>query len=249
MRFTSSDGGKTAATQTTIPTCPATQGQSHQISNLTITTDRKLICHMGDGFTASTALNLGSYRGKILRLELDGTPVTTNPFYDAGNGITATDYVYAYGVRNPFGGAWRALDGLHYVVENGPSIDRFAQIQAGRNFTWNGTESTMLAHALYNWNPATGPVNLAFVQPQTFGGSGFPAGKMDHAFVTESSTHERLLGRRASASPERILDANGALLAGPIPFSSTPAADARRLRAQLLDGLYMTELYNDSGSN
>ena len=96
------------------------------------------------------------------------------------------DYVYAYGVRNPFGGAWRASDGKHYTVENGPSVDRLSQLVAGRNYLYNGSDASMMNFAIYNWNPATAPVNITFVQQQTFGGSQFPASKMDHAFVSES---------------------------------------------------------------
>jgi len=73
VRFQSADGGLTAATQMTILNMPGEeQGQSHFISNLTIGPDGKLYVHMGDGFNAATALNLNSFRGKILRLNLDG---------------------------------------------------------------------------------------------------------------------------------------------------------------------------------
>ena len=50
-----------------------TQGQSHQISNITIGPDGKLYVHVGDGFDTAMALNLDSYRGKILRMNLDGS--------------------------------------------------------------------------------------------------------------------------------------------------------------------------------
>ncbi|HUR28981.1 MAG TPA: PQQ-dependent sugar dehydrogenase, partial [Planctomycetota bacterium] len=101
-RFQSADGGRTASFRTTIlDMLNESQGQSHQISNLTIAPDGKLICHMGDGFTTSTAQDLNSFRGKILRMNLDGSAASDNPFYDAANGITARDYVFAYGVRNP----------------------------------------------------------------------------------------------------------------------------------------------------
>ena len=69
---------------------PETQGQSHHISNITIGPDNKLYVHMGDGFNAATALNLDQFRGKVLRMNKDGTPVATgdpagaNPFYNAG---------------------------------------------------------------------------------------------------------------------------------------------------------------------
>ncbi len=102
MRFHSTDGGRTAATQTTILSMPGEdQGQSHFISNVSIGPDGKLYVHMGDGFQYPTALDLDSFRGKILRMNLDGSAPTDNPFYNAGNGINARDYVYAYGFRNP----------------------------------------------------------------------------------------------------------------------------------------------------
>src|SRR5262249_46968205 len=64
VRFHSTDGGLTAATQTTIlDMIGETQGQSHQVSNLSFGPDGKLYLHMGDGFDASTAQNLSSFRG------------------------------------------------------------------------------------------------------------------------------------------------------------------------------------------
>jgi glucose/arabinose dehydrogenase len=250
VRFTSLDGGRTAATETTVLDMPGeTQGQSHQISNLSFGPDGKLYCHMGDGFDTATAQDLGSFRGKILRLNLDGSAPSDNPFYDASDGITSRDYVYAYGVRNPFGGDWRAADGMPYEVENGPSVDRFAKLVAGRNYLWDGSDASMHNYAIWNWAPAHGPVNLAFVQPETFGGSGFPASVMGHAFVSESGpTHAQgpqELGKRVT---EFILDANGNLVAGPIPFleyAGTGWATAVGLAAGP-DGLYVTELYPDT---
>ncbi len=253
VRYSSFDGGRTASSATTIlDIVGETQGQSHQISNLTLLPDGTLLCHMGDGFNAATAQNLDSFRGKILRLNLDGSPVSSNPFYNASNGITARDYVYAYGVRNPFGGEWRAADGEQYCVENGPSVDRFAKIVSGRNYGWNGSDQSMTNFALYNWSPATGPVNLAFIQPQSFGGSGFPAAFQGHAFVTESgptyATGQNAQGKRVT---RWVLDANGGLVAGPLPFveySGFQKATACGLEAGP-DGLYMTDLYRDFGTN
>jgi len=253
VRLSSNDGGRTAATQTTIlDMFGEPQGQSHQISNLSIHPDGKLIVHMGDGFVSATAQDLGSFRGKLLRVNLDGSPAADNPFYNAGDGIAVIDYVYAYGVRNPFGGDYRAADGLHYTVENGPSIDRFCQVTPGQNFLWNGTNGSMLNHALYSWNPANGPVNLAFVQPETFGGSGFPLDKQGHAFVSESGptygTGSQAKGKRIS---EFVLDASGAVISGPSPFLEY-AGQGKETAVGLAagpDGLYMTSLYKDDGVN
>jgi len=204
---------------------------------------------MGDGFTTATARDLDSFRGKILRLDLDGSAPPDNPFYDASDGIGARDYVYAYGVRNPFGGDWRAADGMPYEVENGPAVDRFAKLVRGRDYLWDGSDASMRNYAIWNWAPAHGPVNLAFVQPETFGGSGFPASAMGHAFVSESGpTHAQgpqALGKRVT---EWILDANGDLVAGPIPFLEYAGSGWGTVCGVAAgpDGLYTTELYPDA---
>jgi PKD repeat protein/glucose/arabinose dehydrogenase len=249
VRFTSTDGGRTAATQTIILNMVGeTQGQSHQVSNLTFGPDGKLYVHMGDGFNSATAQNLGSFRGKILRLNRNGTAAFDNPFYNANDGITARDFVFAYGVRNPFGGAWRESDGFHYEVENGPSVDRFAKIVAGRNYLWDDSDASMTNFALYNWDPAHGPVNIAFVQPGTFGGSGFPGASLGHAFVSESgptwATGPQTLGKRIT---EWVLDGSGNLVSGPTPLVEYVGAGKASCvgLAAGPDGLYFSDLYKD----
>jgi PKD repeat protein len=225
-----------------------TQGQSHQISNFSIGPDGFLYVHMGDGFDAATAQNLNSFRGKILRLNFDGTPVDTNPFYDAGDGITSRDYVYAYGVRNPFGGAWRASDAAHYIVENGPSVDRITRLVAGRNYLWSGTNQSMQNFAIYNWAPSTGPVNIAFTETATWGGGGFPAGKMDHAFITESgptwATGPQANGKRIT---EWVFDSSGNLVSGPVNFVTYNGSGKASVVAITAgpDGLYFSDFYKD----
>jgi glucose/arabinose dehydrogenase len=249
VRFHSLDGGRTAQSQTVIlDMYPENQGPSHQISNVSIGPDSKLYVHMGDGFSAATAGNLDSFRGKILRLQLDGSPAADNPFYNAQDGITARDYIYAYGLRNPFGGAWSAADGAHYSVENGPSTDRFARIVAGRNYGWRGNNSDMTTFALYNWTPSVAPVNIAFIQPETFNGSGFPAEKMGHAFISESgptyAAGPVANGKRIS---EFVLDAQGNLVDGPLPlieYNGTGQGTVVPLAAGP-DGLYFSEFYKD----
>jgi Glucose / Sorbosone dehydrogenase len=114
VRFFSNENGAVSGHSATIlDMAGESMRESHQISNLTIGPDGKLYAHMGDGFDYTTAQNLDSFRGKILRLNLDGSAPTDNPFYNSADGITARDYVYALGFRNPFGGDWRQADGFH----------------------------------------------------------------------------------------------------------------------------------------
>ena len=119
-RLTSNDGGRTMATRTRIlDMAPEVQGQSHQISNITFGPDGYLYVHVGDGFDAASAQNLTQFRGKILRMTSAATPVSSNPFYNLADGITATDYIFARGVRNPFGGAWRQKVGKQWSLMQG----------------------------------------------------------------------------------------------------------------------------------
>ncbi|MBK9388557.1 MAG: PQQ-dependent sugar dehydrogenase [Planctomycetes bacterium] len=250
VRLSSIDGGRTSISRSVVLNMPGeSQAQSHQISNLEIVGGR-LFAHMGDGFVTATALNLDSFRGKVLCLELSGAASSTNPFYNAANGITARDYIYAYGLRNPFGGGYRAADGFRYEVENGPTVDRFARVEPGANYGFDGTDASMAIRAIFNWSPAMAPVNVVFVQPSTFGGSGFPASKQDRAFVSESGpTYASGTQTRGKAISEFAMDLNGNRLAGPIPFVEyvgTGHATAVGLAAGP-DGLYFTELYRDAG--
>ncbi len=259
LRMHSNDGGHTAATMTKIlDSKPDQTGASHQISNLTVGPDLKLYVHMGDGDIQGNAQNLDSYLGKILRINLDGSVPADNPFYDASNGITARDRIIAYGLRNPFGGDWRAANNSHYEVENGPSNnDRLARVWpnpslngASRNFGFDGSDESMRTGALYNWSPPHAPTNLAFVQPQTFGGSGFPAGQMDHAFVAESgptfAAGPQSLGKRISElDPDPNTGEFGASAAHPlIEYDGVGYGTVVGLAAGP-DGLYFTDLYKD----
>jgi glucose/arabinose dehydrogenase len=251
VRYQSHSNGRIADSATTIlDLIGEDMFESHQISHLSIGPDGKLYVHMGDGFSSWTAQDLDYYRGKILRLNLDGSPATDNPFYDPTDGIDSRDYVFAYGFRNPFGGVWRAADNSLYTVENGPSIDRFAKVVRGRNYLWDGTDDSMFNFAIYNWSPAVAPVNVAFIETATFNGSRFPLEKMDHAFVTESGPTWAtgpvdIFGKRIS---EFALDSGGNLASGYpktlIEYSGTGKATAAGLAAGP-DGLYFTDLYVD----
>jgi glucose/arabinose dehydrogenase len=253
IRFHSEDGGLTAAgpPTTTLDMAGETESPSHQISNLSIGPDGKLYVHLGDGFEPATAQDLSSFRGKILRVNLDGTPPSDNPFYDDADGITARDYVYAYGFRNPFGGAWRASNGAHYEVENGPAVDRLARVIPGMNYGYDGTDASMATGALFNWVPSHAPVNIAFVQEQTFGGSGFPDAQWDHAFVTESgptwATGPQVHGKRiVEFEPDPVTGELGGHPHTLVEYTGTGKATAVGLAAGP-GGLYFTELYRDQG--
>lgn len=249
VRFHSTDGGLTASSRTTIlDMSGAPQEASHQISNLSIGPDKKLYVHMGDGFTPSIAQNLDSFRGKVLRLNLDGSAPADNPFYDAGDGIKARDYVFASGFRNPFGGAWRAADGQHYEVENGPSIDRLARVTKGTNYGWDGGNGSIRQRALYTWDPSHAPVNIAFIEAETHHAAGFPPDKYGHAYVSESGpTYATGPQSRGKRIVEFTFGANGSVSAprSLVEYNGSGKTSVAGLAAGP-DGLYFSGLYSDS---
>ena len=250
LRLQSDDGGRTAARVTPVIEFPGeSTTPSHQISNVTIGPDGKLYVHVGSSFSW-IAQDLNTIDGKILRINGDGTAPSDNPFYDAGNGITATDYIFALGFRNPFGGAWRFADQSLYEVENGPSIDRLAKVVRGRNYLWDGTDPSMRNFATFNWPWPVAPIQIAFVEPERFDGSGFPASKLGSAFVTESgatwASGPQEYGKRIS---ELVLGFDESTVSGPSPFAVYDGS-GKATAAGLLagpDGLYFTDLYRDYG--
>jgi glucose/arabinose dehydrogenase len=262
-RIDSAAGGLTMSTRTVLLNMqPETQGQSHIISNISIGPDSKLYVHMGDGFDASTALNLDQYRGKVLRMNKDGTPVATgdpagaNPFYNASNGINSRDYIYTYGHRNPFGGAWEPSTGKHWVVENGNSLDRLVDLTSGGNYGWSGNDSALVTFSKYIWNPSTAPVNIAFIDTAVQGGSMFPASASGNAYVTLSgSTYASGPLDQSKGIVEFTdlvtLDGSGKLAVPPsflVKYNGTGRATTAALAAGP-DGLYFSDLYEDTGVN
>jgi glucose/arabinose dehydrogenase len=256
-RLDSHDGGLTFATRTVLLNMqPEAQGPSRQISNLSIGPDDKLYVHMGDGFVPSTALNLNQFRGKVLRMNRDGTPPIDNPFFNAADGITATDYIFTYGHGNPFGGGWRAADGRHWIVEMGSLVDRLVDLVSGQSYGWSGDNAAILTFSKYNWIPAALPVNIDFVESTKFGGSGFPIEAFGHAYVS-------LTGPTYAAGPQEraksieefsdldTLDPEGKLAAAPSTLVKYNGAGRATIAGLAVgpDGIYFTDLYEDTGVN
>ncbi len=250
LRLQSDDGGRTAARVIPVIQFPGESSTpSHQISNVTVGPDGKLYVHVGSSFSW-LAQDLTTIDGKILRINKDGTAPSDNPFYDASNGITSTDYIFALGFRNPFGGAWRFADQSLYEVENGPSTDRLSKVVRGRNYLWDGLDPSMRNFATFNWPWPVAPIQIAFIERERFNGSAFPASKLGSAFVTESgatwATGPQEYGKRIS---ELSIGFNESIVSGPTTFAKYDGS-GKGTAAGLVagaDGLYFTDLYRDYG--
>ncbi len=99
----------------------------HHGGRLKIGPDGKLYITTGDATEPDLAQDVKSLNGKILRMNLDGTIPSDNPF--------SGSYVYSYGHRNPQGLVW--MGQTLYASEHGQSAhDEMNLIKPGANYGW-----------------------------------------------------------------------------------------------------------------
>lgn len=156
---------------------------SHQIGSCQVADDF-LYVSVGDGRQTKESQNVDSLLGKILRLTLDGQPVPDNPFYDASDDQKAADFVWSYGLRNPFG--LKAISDRLFVADNGSDIDRLLEARAGENYLWDGTDWSIGARAELALSPDVGPAQLEFNAP---GSTALPA-EYEQSFFMAASKPE-----------------------------------------------------------
>jgi len=157
VRMSSNNGIKMTAMKTIIDGIPSTT-KAHQIQAVSIGFDGRLYVNVADGGAYEMAQVDVDLRGKILRMNLDGTIPEDNP--------NPNSYVYAKGFRNPFGAAWRKSDQTLYVSINGPDRDDVVgRVNAGNNHGW---PKTMRENAIFWWEYTQAPTALAFMQDRQF---------------------------------------------------------------------------------
>jgi len=133
---------------------------NHQIGGCVVVGD-SLFVGVGDGAVATRARDLDSVSGKVLRMSLDGKPHAGNPFAASARPGSGRPYVWAYGLRNPFG--LTTVGNALFATHNGNAIDSFLRIERGEDYGWNGTDAAIGANAEAVMNPAVGPVHVAHV--------------------------------------------------------------------------------------
>lgn len=167
VRTTSSSGVQMDSMSGVIDNIPSTT-RAHQIQAVSIGFDKKLYVNVADGGEWKKAQDDHDLRGKILRMEKDGSIPWDNP--------NPGSYVYAKGFRNPFGAAWRHSDRCLYIAGNGPDVDdRIAKVLPLENYGWPGT---MRKNSLFWWHHTQAPTALDFMQEAQF-----PHQFNDHLFV------------------------------------------------------------------
>src|SRR3954454_3706539 len=140
---------------------PYVAGAGHQIGACLVE-NRSVFVSVGDGWTPTAAQDQSALLGKVLRMTEDGEPYPGNPFPRGKGGAT---YVWAYGLRNPFG--LKAVNDQLFATENGQHVDAFLRIDRARNYHWNGQDWSVGIGADALFSPAFSPVQLDYYGGET----------------------------------------------------------------------------------
>ncbi len=106
---------------------------NHNGGRIVFGPEGKLWIVTGDNAVPSTSQQVTNLRGKVLRVNPDGTIPASNPFGTR---------IYAFGIRISFGFAFDPETGRPWETENGPSCnDEINLIVKGGNFAWGPNQS------------------------------------------------------------------------------------------------------------
>jgi glucose/arabinose dehydrogenase len=150
-RFTLSGNTIDPASESVVLDNISAQNGNHNGGTILIGPDGKLWAAPGDsgaanadGTSKSQTLSPypyeGAFNGKVLRMELDGSPAAGNPFL---SDATKEPRIWAYGFRNPFRFSFRPSNASIYIADVGQSAREELDVGApGGNFGWPYLEGT-----------------------------------------------------------------------------------------------------------
>lgn len=160
---------------------PKVTGNGHYSHRIAVSPDgRQLFISSGERQKFTPAQDLGQNLGKIVRLNLDGTPAPGNPFANKG-GIAAQ--VWTLGHRNVLGLRFDA-QGRLWDLEHGPrGGDELNLVKPGQNYGWpvvsdgdhydgraiprHATRPDFAPPAI-SWNPVIAPGDFIFYRGDLF---------------------------------------------------------------------------------
>ena len=221
----------------------------HHGGDLSFGPDGKLYITVGEHFDPPQAQILSNFRGKVLRINSDGSVPPDNPFND-GAGPNREE-IWALGLRNPFRASFDSVTGRYYIGDVGGNVNSTAVEElhlgvAGANFGWPTCQGSCavagMSNPIYAY-PHAGR-DAAIAAGFVYRGTQFPAEYVGNFFYADYTQNwiRRL-----------TLDANGNVT-GSLPFepmdgsSDGPSGDIVHLTQGPDGALYYTDLgYSDVG--
>jgi len=152
VRVTMAGGSVDVGTLATIVTGIRTDNGNHNGGVVRVGPDGKLYVGVGDTGTGDNqggpgtstnpyAQDLGALNGKVLRVNLDGTIPSDNPFVQTAGAQPA---IWAYGFRNPFRMSFDPATGALWLADVGDAtVEEIDIIQRGGNYAWPHCEGTL----------------------------------------------------------------------------------------------------------
>lgn len=117
-----------------LVTKSATSTSRHFGSRITFGGQGHVFFGVGDRGERDNAQNLEVHAGSILRLNLDGSVPSDNPFINVKGALPE---IWSYGHRNPQGLVFDKISGLLWEIEHGPrGGDELNLISKGQNYGW-----------------------------------------------------------------------------------------------------------------
>jgi glucose/arabinose dehydrogenase len=139
--------------------------------------NKQIYIGTGESTVASNSQTLNNLKGKILRINTDGTIPTDNPFYTKATGKNRA--IFALGFRNPFRMAVQNTTGRIISTDVGAGAwEEINDIEAGKNYGWpniEGVRTNQTAPADYKdptfaYNHSAGACSItaaSFYNPET----------------------------------------------------------------------------------
>jgi glucose/arabinose dehydrogenase len=210
--------GDTGVDKTTIVAGLPTAGVNHDGGALGFGADGKLYWGIGDlGNSTGVQADLASMAAKIGRANLDGTPVSDNPYFD-GAGPNA-DHIWARGFRNPFTLTFQPSTGLLWIQDVGADYEQIFTVRRGDHAGWNLYENNQPdGYILPVIKYRTNDVDTRTIAPAAQTGASRTGGMV--TFIT-TEPHTFRLGEKITVQGVDVADLNGDYFVASIPGATS----------------------------
>jgi glucose/arabinose dehydrogenase len=207
-RFTANGNTTALSTEAVIWQDTVDASNAHHGGGVLFGNDGKIYITTGDQLNPADPPRLDNTRGKVLRINSNGTIPTDNPFHD-GTGPNK-DEIWAYGLRNPFRASIDKVTGRIFIGDVGSNdqataVEKVHILARGANYGWPScglTCGTGIAKPLYQYTHSG--VEAAVIGGFVYRGKQFPAEYVGSYFFADYA--RRMIRRLTVNSMNQLVD-------------------------------------------